>query len=226
MSSYNQNAVTNPTWTEKEILGPGIIVYRNVFNNLNVINRLEEVLSNEENQNYVWREALVGYAQKMPEYRDCVDFKYKKADIESDQSEDSKKLQNLWEDVYNVQLPAVKDYCHFFNIMELRYWEAFNFIKYGPGQHFQEHHDHGYSYNCVVSLVGYINDDYEGGELYFRLQNLNIKPKSGDLYIFPSNFMYPHRAMPVQSGTKYSIVTMLDYSSKFHSPKFFQETND
>jgi prolyl 4-hydroxylase len=105
--------------------------------------------------------------------------------------------------------------------MDLRYWEAFNFIKYGPGQHFQEHHDHGFSYNCTVSLVAYVNDDYEGGELYFRLQDLKIKPQAGDLYIFPSNFMYPHKAMPVHSGTKYSIVTMLDYNKKFHTPEMY-----
>jgi hypothetical protein len=33
--------------------------------------------------------------------------------------------------------------------------------------------------------------------------------------------MYPHQAMPVTSGTKYSIVTMLDYSKKFHTPDMY-----
>jgi predicted 2-oxoglutarate/Fe(II)-dependent dioxygenase YbiX len=99
-----------------------------------------------------------------------------------------------------------------------------NFVKYGPGQHFQEHADHGYSYNCVVSLVGYPNDNYEGGELEFRLQKLKVKPRAGDLFVFPSNFIYPHKSLPVISGTKYSIVTMLDYSDKYHRPEFYQET--
>jgi predicted 2-oxoglutarate/Fe(II)-dependent dioxygenase YbiX len=115
--------------------------------------------------------------------------------------------------------------------MELKYWEAFNFIKYGESQHFMEHQDHGYSYNCVVSLVGYVNDDYDDGGLYFRLQELDIKPKAGDLYVFPSNFMYPHQAKAVTKGTKYSIVTMLDYSKKFHTqemydPKWDNEINE
>ena len=39
--------------------------------------------------------------------------------------------------------------------------------------------------------------------------------------MFPSNYMYPHRAMPVHSGKKYSIVTMLDYSKKFHTPDMY-----
>jgi hypothetical protein len=214
------------TWSSVEDLGNGILVYHDVLpTDMNIINRLEDVLLDESNV-YSYQEAMVGYGMKIPEYRDCVDFKFKKTDIQDDLSEESLKLQKLWEDVYYRQLQAVKHYCRMFNIGELRYWEAMNFIKYGPGQHFQEHHDNGYSYNCVLSAVSYPNDDYEGGELFFRIQNLNVKAKAGDLFLFPSNFMYPHRAMPVTSGTKYSIVTMLDYSDKYHKPEFYTETGN
>lgn len=225
--NYGPNGIPieKQTWSQVEDLGNGIFVYRDIFSsNLDIINRLENILNDDSHQ-YKWRDALVGYQQKMPEYRDCVDFKFKKTDIQHDTSEPSLKLQQIWQDCYDVKAPAVQDYANKHRLYDfLRYWEAFNFVKYGPGQHFQEHHDHGYSYNCTVSLVGYINDDYEGGELYFSKQNLMIKPKAGDLYIFPSNYMYPHRAMPVHSGIKYSIVTMLDYSAKFHTPEMYQET--
>jgi hypothetical protein len=216
------------TWTEKENLGNGIVCYRNVIKpEFDVIGRLEANLKPEGDQTgYSWLPAYVGYKQLMPEYRDCNDFKFKKTDIEHDKSQTSLNLQALWQDVYDAQFHAVEDYRRDYNIMDLRYWEAFNFIKYGPGQHFQEHHDHGFSYNCTVSLVAYPNDDYEGGELYFRLQDLKIKPQAGDLYIFPSNFMYPHVAMPVHSGTKYSIVTMLDYNKKFHTPEMYAPEAD
>jgi hypothetical protein len=212
------------TWSSIEDLGSGILLFRDVLpESMNIIERLESVLNDPTNP-YSYTEAMVGYAMRMPEYRDCYDFKYKKTDIQHHKSKASLKLQQLWDDVYFRQLQAVKHYCRVHNIGELRYWEAMNYVKYGPGQHFQEHSDNGFSYNCVVSLVAYPNDNYEGGELYFRLQNLNIKPKAGDLFVFPSNFMYPHRAMPVHSGTKYSIVTMLDYSDKYHRPEFYQET--
>jgi predicted 2-oxoglutarate/Fe(II)-dependent dioxygenase YbiX len=89
-----------------------------------------------------------------------------------------------------------------------------------------EHHDHGFSYNCTVSVVCYLNDDYEGGELSFRLQDLKIKPKAGDMYVFPSNFMYPHIAEKVTGGIKYSLVTMLDYSAKYHTPEIYNNTED
>ena len=215
------------TWSSAEEVRPGsgIWVYHDVLpKQLNIIDRIEEVLTSPDND-YEYQEAMVGYSMKIPEYRDCYDFKYKRHDFDNDTSEWGDKLRELADDTIYRQMQVVKDYTRRYNIGELRYWEATNYIKYGPGQHFQEHHDHGYSYNCVVSLVGYPNDDYEGGELYFRLQNIKIKAIAGDLFIFPSNFMYPHRAMPVVSGTKYSMVTMLDYSDKFHGGTFLEETN-
>lgn len=215
-------AVEEQTWSSVEDLGSGIFVFHDLIPE-NCISILEDVIENKEN-NYTYSEAMVGYGMKIPDYRDCLDFKYKRSDIEHDNSIHGMMLKKVWDSVYNKSLPAVKTYCKYFNIGELKYWEAMNFVRYGEGQHFQAHHDHGYSYNCVLSLVGYPNDDYEGGELYFTLQNLKIKPMAGDLFIFPSNFMYPHKAMPVKSGVKHSIVTMLDFSDKFHRPEFHEET--
>jgi hypothetical protein len=211
------------TWTEKIDLGNGIKCYRNIIKpEFDVIRRIESNLKPVgDDTGYGWQPAYVGYQQLMPEYRDCADFKFKKTDIENDKSQVSLNLQSLWQDIYDSAFPAVEDYRAEYNIMPLKYWEAMNFVKYNKGQHFKEHQDHGFSYNCTVSLVGYINDDYEGGELFFRLQNLKIKALAGDLYVFPSNYMYPHQAMPVTDGTKYSIVTMLDYSKKYHTPDMY-----
>lgn len=218
--------INEQTWSSCQEVAPGsgIWVYRDVLpKDMNILERLTNVLDDPATE-YDWREAMVGYQMKMPEYRDCVDFKYKKTDIQ-ETSEAADALRSLADDVIYRQMQVVKDYTRRYHIGELRYWEATNYVRYGVGQHFQEHHDHGYSYNCVVSLVGFPNDDYEGGELYFRLQNVQVKARAGDVYVFPSNFMYPHRAMPVKSGVKYSMVTMLDYSDKYHQPDMYQETD-
>lgn len=212
------------TWSSAEEIKPGsgIWVYHDVFpKEMDIIKRLEEVIESPENS-YEYSDAMVGYSMKIPEYRDCVDFKYKETDID-DPSIWGEKLRQLARETKYRQLQVVKDYTRKYHMGELRYWEATNYVRYGVGQHFQEHHDHGYSYNCVLSLVGYPNDDYDGGELTFRLQNITAKPRAGDLFVFPSNFMYPHRAMPVTSGVKWSMVTMLDYSEKFHGPDIHQE---
>ena len=220
------NTIEEQTWSSAEELGLGIWVYRDVLiPELNIISTIEKII-NDSDGRYTWQEAFVGYMQVMPEYRDCNDFKYKNPDVMHDYSENGKLLWEFYEKVKYRQLQAVKDYSFNHRVGELRYWEATNFVRYNVGHHFEEHTDHGYSYNCVVSIVGYPNDDYEGGELEFRLQGIKVKPKAGDLYIFPSNFVYPHKSLPVISGTKYSLVTMLDYSKKYHDPSFYQETGE
>lgn len=214
-----------------EYLYPGIVVYRNVFTKeMDLINRLESELSvdptavgfsDTSEHRYSWKEAMTGYSSNNKKYRDCFDFKIKKnTESPVGKNESQLRLEQIWQDAYNAQLDPVLDYRTMFGLAPLNYWESFNFVKYGPGQHFQIHSDHGYSYICVLSSVGYINDDYEGGELYFDKLNLKIKPKAGDLYLFPSSYIYSHSAMPVTSGTKYSIVTMLDYLEAPHTPEY------
>lgn len=207
--------IEEKTWTDINDFGNGIWCFKNVIpESMNIVESISSILD-KNNFGLQWMPAYVGYQELMPEYRDCQDFKYRYT-IEDSNINILKKLNDIYKFLYFRQLQAVKIYARHFNISPLMYWEAMNLVKYVSGQHFQEHHDHGYSYNCTVSLVAYLNDNYEGGELYFRLQDLNIKPNAGDLFVFPSNYMYPHKAMPVISGTKYSLVTMLDYSDKFH----------
>lgn len=55
------------------------------------------------------------------------------------------------------------------------------------------------------SSVLYLNDDYEGGELFFPEFDLTIKPKFGDLITFPTNSMYIHAVKEVKYGTRYTI---------------------
>ena len=71
------------TWSIKEDMGNGIWVYRDVLpKELDLINRLENVLGDKNNA-FNWQPAYVGYMQRMPEYRDCVDFKYKKENLKN-----------------------------------------------------------------------------------------------------------------------------------------------
>ena len=60
-----------------------------------------------------------------------------------------------------------------------------------------------------VSIVGYLNEDCEGGETYFDRQDLKVKPKTGSVLIFPSFWTHPHQSLPVIEGVKYSFVTWL-----------------
>jgi predicted 2-oxoglutarate/Fe(II)-dependent dioxygenase YbiX len=210
-------------FSSKEQLAPGVWVYRNAIKKeIDVINRLNDIGESaikDGDQRFKWTFGYVGYNEKMPEYRDCEDIKV--GNIENPRTKTEKLVDNLWQDLKQSQMPAVQDYCDKYNV-KMNYWEVMNCIRYGKGQHFQEHADHGFSYSATVSLVAYVNDDYDGGNLYFPKLNLDIKPKAGDLYIFPSTYLFSHRAMPVNSGMKFSIVTMLDYNDHAHRQEFME----
>ena len=70
------------------------------------------------------------------------------------------------------------------------------------------HHSHGQQYGYPqVSVLLYLNDDYEGGDFY--VANKRFNPEKGSGIIFPSNFMFPHEARTVTKGTRWSIITWL-----------------
>ena len=58
----------------------------------------------------------------------------------------------------------------------------------------------------TVSVVGVLNDEYTGGE-FVMFEDKEIKLNAGDILIFPSTFMYPHRVDPVKKGVRYSYVS-------------------
>lgn len=58
--------------------------------------------------------------------------------------------------------------------------------------------------NNVYGLIVYINDDYEGGEIFYTKQNISYKPKSGDLVIHSSDDHCEHGVNPVKTKIRYS----------------------
>ena len=58
----------------------------------------------------------------------------------------------------------------------------------------------------TLSILGVLNDDYEGGDLIMWDEE-KIDLKGGSLLIFPSNFLYPHEVKPVTKGSRYSYVS-------------------
>lgn len=107
---------------------------------------------------------------------------------------------------------------------------AFDIKKYSAGTFMGAHFDQQEGDTRLkYSLVFYLNDDYEGGELSFTIESpdapiiqgkpsedyglsketdritLGIKPEAGSVVIFPSSPPYHHTAHLVKSGFKYMI---------------------
>lgn len=100
------------------------------------------------------------------------------------------------------------------------YAEPCSILRYKEGQFYKRHVDnillasrfqeleHGIP-TRDISVVGYLNDDFEGGETYFDRQNVRVKPLAGAVLVFPAYFSHPHQSLPVTKGQKYAFTTWL-----------------
>lgn len=77
-------------------------------------------------------------------------------------------------------------------------------LKYNQTGHLPAHQDQGVS-TRVLSVLLYLNDDYEGGEIEFRHSGIKFKPEPGSVLFFPSNFLYVHEVYPVTKGPRYAL---------------------
>tara|TARA_R100000988_G_scaffold61322_1_gene30674 strand:+ start:2755 stop:3315 length:561 start_codon:yes stop_codon:yes gene_type:complete len=112
-------------------------------------------------------------------------------------------------DIMNKEL--IK-YMNTFTYLQQLKVQDINLLKYEVGNFYGEHIDAYHTVNRQISFIINLNNEYEGGSIDFfhpteRKAYKKINFKTGDLILFPSNFMYPHRVNPITKGTRYSIVS-------------------
>ena len=116
----------------------------------------------------------------------------------------------------NVTMDGALQYINYLKIPWFSNLEALTQLKYNryaSKQKMQMHCDHikqifdGTIKGVpIISLIGNLNEDYKGGE-FVMWGDTEIKLKKGDMLIFPSNFLYPHKVNPVKKGKRYSFVS-------------------
>jgi hypothetical protein len=115
-----------------------------------------------------------------------------------------KKSRTCWvhydESLDNALSEVVDSYLAHWNL-DPHSRETLRITKFsGNGEFFGMHSDDTYSTPRTTSMVYYETDDYEGGELEFIHFGVKIKPKAGQLLIFPSAYSYEHKVNPVTGG--------------------------
>ena len=199
------------------VLNPalGVNIYRNAISREECdshIKTLESVLSTTGE--YQWQDAMVSTSEVADSYaRNAKDFKISSNNL-GPKTEKNAPLYQVHNNIFNILRVCTGDYGSYWGV-GLQSYEAFNFVKYdGPGTQFKVHADHGPTYVATTSAVIYLNDDYEGGELLFPRFGLKLKPKAGDIVIFPSTYVYEHSSEELLSGVKYAVVVMMDYHDR------------
>jgi predicted 2-oxoglutarate/Fe(II)-dependent dioxygenase YbiX len=69
-------------------------------------------------------------------------------------------------------------------------------------------HNGYYQYN--LAAICYLNDDYVGGEIFFPHVNKKIKPKAGDLVMFPGRFR--HGVTGVTNGQRHTMLCWFKFN--------------
>lgn len=89
-------------------------------------------------------------------------------------------------------------------------------IKYTEGQEMGPHSDCALPYrsgtleplslsplgNTLTSAI-FLNDEYTGGNVLFRIWGIMVKPKAGSMLIYPSSFIGCHEVATVESGVRW-----------------------
>jgi predicted 2-oxoglutarate/Fe(II)-dependent dioxygenase YbiX len=111
---------------------------------------------------------------------------------------------------------ALEKYVLEFDFEWLSTWTGFSGVRYNrynTNTNMKLHCDHIHTLFDgerkgipILSIVGSLNNDYEGGELVFWTDKV-VELKAGEIMIFPSSFLYPHEVKMVTKGTRYSFVS-------------------
>lgn len=107
------------------------------------------------------------------------------------------------------------------------------FLRYDVDEHYDVHNDseswvNGRLQRVVerdISVLLYLNDDYEGGQIEFTKLGLTLKPKSGMLLAFPSYLEFEHKVHPVTKGVRYTIVSWIATEKRIYARPYDTPTD-
>jgi len=178
----------------------------------NLLSLINNVFSYEECNNLIIYSEKIGYVQASS-YID----KYKK---EHFFLEIRKSLRCIVDDI-NFAKILYKRIAHIIpnNYKDMTFCEInprFRFLKYTDGDHFAKHTDEHYKNDkneiSLITVLIYLNDNYEGGNTKFLFDNdneISIIPKIGLICLMDQNIL--HEVPKLINGVKYVIRTELMY---------------
>jgi hypothetical protein len=107
-------------------------------------------------------------------------------------------------EIIDAMYACAEKYAEIYSIEDkINIGKIFVLNKYRENEEMGQHTDWNEDQNTLeYSFVVYLNDDYEGGEIYFGKQDVKIKPKAGSIILFPSKEPYYHGSLALKSGRK------------------------
>ncbi|HJP10635.1 MAG TPA: 2OG-Fe(II) oxygenase [Arenicellales bacterium] len=200
------------------LLSDYVKVYKNCFTKSFCETVIEEFDSDCSQKAPVdWR----GNLEVLSQYRDAALYSINAKEQEP-VSDLRRSITKTLTDTLTIQLENYLQETHLYvdNVICKKFFngsnDGFRFLRYDVGGHCAEHTDQCVSAETtrVITCSINLNDNYEGGHtlffpLYPHSNRVHIPPQTGQLILFPSNFLYPHIVTKVTSGARYQIITWI-----------------
>lgn len=138
--------------------------------------------------------------------------------------QDRERRKQLDQTIFETIGPVIKEYADSFDgHLSYEADEGYDILKYEPGDYYREHTDDPEKVEVdengnlkpsslikrKVTFIVQLNEDFEGGGLSFFDDTHRIEVKKGSVILFPSNYLFPHQALPVTKGVRYSLITWI-----------------
>ena len=112
----------------------------------------------------------------------------------------------LVRDFYRLKVPLYPD------LLQIAKWEAGMFMPPHADNANPDGSKHMMAYRDLSGIV-YLNDAYEGGELYFTALDIAIKPRRGMFVAVTAGFHHEHAVLRVDLGTRLTMPFFLTFDS-------------
>lgn len=171
--------------------------------------------ASQEDWEFEYQKNLISFAER----------KFKRTDIDNLVKEGKLEITANWNDKTIMTPKSIQQKIDYRLAVLFREFEDIQVNGSGilqrqyPGVSLTAHVDNHTDPSLVYAVVSYINDDYNGGEVYFTHLGVKMKPKAGTILIFPTGEEHLHGVNAVEDGpTRYVIPT-------FVGKKGFYETH-
>lgn len=120
------------------------------------------------------------------------------------------ELEEILNNFVSLSVKSYNDFVGEERASQVSCFSPVRFNRYQKDQIMRKHSDHIKSLFegdvrgiPVLSIIINFNDDYEGGDLIFW-DDHKVDLREGDVVVFPSLFLFPHRVEEVTKNTRYS----------------------
>lgn len=191
-----------------EIFAEKIFVFKNIFDDpqevISMMNNMDDMLTDSD----VFDKSIPWKASSPDPFGNEQIYGKKRMSHMGKLHTSSEEIKEFYNKLHNAFYIAGR---HYFDTLGMEYKEHYfkdiAIFQYDTGQEMGPHVDYDGEPDLAPIATGtlYLNSNKEGGDLYFKEQDVLVKTEAGTLVIFPCTKPFYHQSTLLTSGLKYHV---------------------